>query len=75
MNEQRGEYTVILGPRATDARAVVMASDQEIWSEFGQQTEHAGSTRRGRVSAIARKHGRSAREIYAIIEKMKSSGI
>jgi len=74
MNDQRGEFTVILGPRGIDTGDVIVASDQEIWVEFGQQTENMGSTRREHVSAIARKHGRSAKEIYAIIEKMKSSG-
>lgn len=73
--DPRGEYTVVLGPREHETGQVIMASDQDIYAEFGLKTENVGSSRRQRVSSIARKHGRPAKEIYAIIEKMKSSGI
>ena len=75
MRDPRGEYTVVLGPKPPDMTPEIGASDRDIYLEFGHQPEHAGSTRRERVSAIARRHGRPAKEIYAIIERMKSSGI
>ena len=75
MSEPRGEYTVIIGPNPSGGAAVIMASDQDIYTEFGQTTTCGPTTRRERVTAIARKHGRPAKEIYAIIEKLKSSGV
>jgi len=75
MSDPRGEYTVILGPAPAETGIVSVASDQDIYAEFGHKTENSGATRRDRVSAIARKHGRPAKEIYAIIEKLKSSGV
>ena len=73
--DPRGEYTVVIGPKAADGAVIIMSSDQDIYTEFGESTERVGSSRRDRISSIARKHGRPAKEIYAIIEKMKSSGI
>ena len=73
--DPRGEYTVVVGPAKPTDTPIIMASDQEIWLEFGALTESAGSSRRHVVSAIAKKHGRPAKEIYAIIEKIKSSVI
>ena len=70
----RGEYTLVVGPRGTDAEPRNVASDQEIYAEFGRTTDGVGVTRRQRVASIARRHGRSAKEIYSIIEKLKSSG-
>ena len=73
--DPRGEYTVVVGPAQPMNTPVIMASDQDIYVEFGHTTDITGLSRRQRVSAIARKHGRPAKEIYAIIEKMKSSVI
>jgi 16S rRNA (cytidine1402-2'-O)-methyltransferase len=72
--DPRGEYTVVVGPKAASDGQVIKASDQDIYAEFGQQPETAGVSRRERVAAVARKHGRSAKEVYSIIEKMKNSG-
>ena len=71
----RGEYTVVLGPKSVEADPIIMASDQDVWAEFWLKAENGPGSRRQRISSIARKHGRPAKEIYLIIEKMKSSGI
>ena len=73
MGDPRGEYTIVLGPKPAEPAVLIVASDQQIYTEFGQKTEHGPVTRRERVSAIARKHGRPAKEIYAIIERIKNS--
>jgi 16S rRNA (cytidine1402-2'-O)-methyltransferase len=70
----RGEYTLVVGPRSTDTEPGVVASDQEIYAEFGRMMDVVGVTRRQQVASIARRHGRSTKEIYSIIEKLKSSG-
>ena len=75
ITDPRGEYTVVVGPAQPTEALVIKVLDQDIYLEFGQLKQISGISRRQQVSAIARKHGRSAKEIYAIIEKMKSSGI
>ena len=71
--EPRGEYTVVVGPKELESAALNMVSDQEIAREFGEITEIDGLNRREAVSKIAKRYGRPSREIYGIIEKLKSS--
>ena len=73
LTEPRGEYTVVLGPKASVQNGPVLASDQDIAREFGEITENSGSGRRAAVTALARRYGRPSREIYGIIEKLKGS--
>jgi 16S rRNA (cytidine1402-2'-O)-methyltransferase len=71
--DPRGEYTVVVGPNRHGHAPVDIASDQEIARQFGEITESGRLGRRGAVTEIARRYGRPSREIYGIIEKLKSS--
>ena len=73
--EPKGEFTIVVGPKPPTNPPHVRASDQDIYIEFGHKTNKPGASRRSVLAAIAKKHGRPTREIYAIIEKMKSSGL
>lgn len=73
--EPRGEFTVVVGPVRKASRAVTQASDQEIFVKFGQITDKIGTGRRMAVSLLAKTHGRSAKDVYAIIERLKQSGV
>ncbi len=75
ITETRGEFTVVVGPAETPVEAISRASDTEIASEFGRLTHNLLGGRRKLVVDLARRHGRSAREIYGIIERLKNSGI
>jgi 16S rRNA (cytidine1402-2'-O)-methyltransferase len=70
----RGEFTVVLGPweRQEDARPPV--SDDEIAAEFWQSAKQNAPSRRQAVAAVARKLGKSQREVYLAIERTKHSG-
>jgi 16S rRNA (cytidine1402-2'-O)-methyltransferase len=69
----RGEFAVAihLGEKP---KSVADAVGQDVLAdEFGQLTKIEGLTRRAAISALARKYSRSARDIYAAIEKAKTS--
>ena len=74
ITEFRGEFTVVVGPSESSADEN-LGTDVEIFEEFSHMTQNAAGSRRQVVAELARKHGRSPREVYAIIEKLKSSGI
>jgi 16S rRNA (cytidine1402-2'-O)-methyltransferase len=70
----RGEFTVVVGPRPESTATPPVISDEQIVAEFWQTTDICAASRRQRVSALARKYGRSSRELYALIERSKQSG-
>ncbi len=73
--EPRGEFTVIVGPAPGAEPAKNDAPDEALIAEFWHLTEHGSGSRRQAVSSVAKKYGRSAREVYALIEHSKKSGV
>jgi 16S rRNA (cytidine1402-2'-O)-methyltransferase len=69
-----GEFTVVVSPGGRPEAGAIVVNDQDIWAEFGRSTEGMGLGRRAAVVAVAHKYGRSPKEVYAIIERMKDSG-
>jgi 16S rRNA (cytidine1402-2'-O)-methyltransferase len=74
ITEFRGEFTIVVGPCAESPPSVNMVSDLEIATEFRHMPQTGAASRRQTVAQLARKHGRSTREVYAIIERLKNSG-
>jgi 16S rRNA (cytidine1402-2'-O)-methyltransferase len=72
MTESRGEFTVVLGPEAVGRPRQAVVTDDEIASAFGQMLETGAGSRRSAVSALAKRFGRSSRDVYAIIERAKN---
>ena len=75
ITDLRGEFTVVVGPRAAETTHGTLVSDQDIWTEFGQSTDYGPGGRRLAVASLAKKFGRPQKEVYAIIERHKKSGI
>jgi 16S rRNA (cytidine1402-2'-O)-methyltransferase len=73
--DPKGEFTVVVGPADPADHVLSTASDEDIYREFGRSTDSKGLGRRSVVKELAKKHGRSPREVYAIIERQKSSGV
>ena len=71
--EIRGEFTVVVGPQRIVQSAASNASDDLIYKEFCRMTSVAGALRRPTLSAVAQKYGRSAKDVYAIVERFKKS--
>ncbi|OFW16396.1 MAG: 16S rRNA (cytidine(1402)-2'-O)-methyltransferase [Acidobacteria bacterium RIFCSPLOWO2_12_FULL_67_14] len=75
MPNPKGEFTVVVGPTGADESSHNRPNDQSIAAEFGRMTDSLPGGRRQIVAALARKHGLSPNDVYAIIEKEKSSGV
>jgi 16S rRNA (cytidine1402-2'-O)-methyltransferase len=75
MTAAKGEFTLVVGPAKTMEGAVTTVPDRQIFEEFGQMVDDEGGGRRAAISAVAIKYGRSAKDIYSIIERMKKLGL
>jgi len=53
---------------ATPNEMMVATTDSDVVRDFGQLQENGGfSSRRALIAEVARRHGRSAREVYALL--------
>lgn len=73
LQEPKGEFTVVVAPAAPVEISQELPADDDLVAEFGRYTNNSGVGRREAVSALARKYGRPAREVYAAIERGKKS--
>ena len=71
LNNARGEFTVVVGPRPDVTEARDFPPDHALAEEFRGLTESGDNSRRDAVSALARKYGRPPREVYARLEAAK----
>jgi 16S rRNA (cytidine1402-2'-O)-methyltransferase len=69
----KGEFTVVVGPNIERPRDSTDVSDRELLTEFGAMTESGALSRREVVTTLARKFGKSSRDIYAAVERAKES--
>jgi 16S rRNA (cytidine1402-2'-O)-methyltransferase len=72
MPEPRGEFTLVVGPAPTLKPPVNVGSDELIYKDFCRMTYGSSVGRRAAVTAVARKYGRSAKEVYGIVERLKT---
>lgn len=75
--EVRGEFTVVVdfGELTSLDKRSTSASAFDIASEFGEMTETEGLTRRQAIASLSRRHRLQAREIFALLEEHKKSGV
>ena len=73
LTEFKGEFTVVVGPAAGVEMPGAESTDAEIFHEFGQMTDTKPGGRRAAVAALAKRHRRSPRQVYDIIERLKKS--
>lgn len=73
--DPRGEFTVVVSQAPTSAPTPVEASDEKLVAEFGRLAENVGGSRREAIAVVAKKYGRSTRDVYAIIERAKKFGV
>lgn len=72
LTEDRGECTIVVAPPDEAVDAPDAMTDADAWTNFRRLTEHEGFGRREAVAALARRFGRSAREVYAAVERGKA---
>ena len=70
----KGEYTLVVQPAADPEPPDVKSLDDAIVTEFGHLTDTEGQPRRAAIKQLAKKYGRGAREVYALIEASRDSG-
>ena len=75
LTNHNGEFTLVVGPAAHAGHRSPPSSDSQIELEFGHMTENWALDRRKAIRTLARKYGRSSREVYMIIEKVRKSGL
>jgi len=66
-----GEFTVVVGPLSAGETPINRSDDRSVALEFGRMTARTDRTRRDVIAELARKHGRSTNDVYAILERMK----
>jgi 16S rRNA (cytidine1402-2'-O)-methyltransferase len=67
----RGEFTVVIELGHKQESASVAVDELAVFTEFGHLMENNGLVRRQAIAALARKYGRSSREVYESIERSK----
>jgi 16S rRNA C1402 (ribose-2'-O) methylase RsmI len=72
MPAERGEFTILVGPSQAQTDRPTEMPETEIAHEFGRSTNSGQLSRRQVVAALAKKSGRTSREVYAIIERAKN---
>jgi 16S rRNA (cytidine1402-2'-O)-methyltransferase len=72
----RGEFTVVAGPEDKEPAAnEMLLTDDEVVNEFWRITEIGAGSRRKIVSDLAKRSGRSAKDVYSAIERAKKLGV
>src|SRR5712691_2804258 len=72
----RGEFTIIVGPPLKHKEDnEIKPTDAEVVQEFWQITESGARSRRDVVNQLAKKSGRSAKDVYSAIERAKKLGV
>jgi len=72
ITDYKGEFTIVVGPLSSAPHRSDV-SDEDLYSEFCQITNNL-PTRRAAMSVVAKKYGRTTKEVYDAIERRKGSG-
>ncbi len=73
--DPRGEYVIVIHPSSSSTDIPARVSDEIVANLFGQLTNINAFSRRAAIRAVAERLKLPAREIYAAIERVKSSGV
>ena len=69
----RGEITIVVGPVIRPSELPTPVPDTDIATEFWETAKQGSLSRGEAVASVARKLGKSKREVYAAIERAKKS--
>jgi 16S rRNA (cytidine1402-2'-O)-methyltransferase len=71
----KGEFTIVVGPVPAETQQPMEMPEADIVLEFGRSANNRAGSRRKAIAALAKRSGRTSREVYAIIERAKKSVI
>ena len=75
VSSRKGEFTVIVGPAINSHETNdLQFSDDDVVREFWRLTEIGEGSRRQTISEVARRCGRSPRQVYSVVERAKKLG-
>jgi 16S rRNA (cytidine1402-2'-O)-methyltransferase len=69
---EKGEFTLVIGPKAVTSRAAESIDDAEVARHFYHLTKTDGLVRRAALTQTARKFGLSTKYVYRTIERLKT---
>jgi len=69
----KGEFTIVIGPSVPASVVAEAVPDELIYNDFCRMTLVGAGGRRATLSLVAQKYGRSAKDVYAIVERFKKS--
>jgi len=72
ITDYKGEFTVVVGPLPPPPPQSSDVSDEDLYGEFCLITNTL-PTRRSAMAVVAKKYGRTTKEVYAAIERRKGS--
>lgn len=68
----KGEFTIVIGPSEGQDHEAAPSGDDAVLDDFGQMEESGKfHSKRDLVAALARKHGRPVRDVYALILRQR----
>jgi 16S rRNA (cytidine1402-2'-O)-methyltransferase len=70
----KGEFTLVIGPKAAVNTGSETVDDEEVARHFYHLTNTDGLMRRAALTQTARKFGLSTKYVYRAIEKLKAAG-
>jgi 16S rRNA (cytidine1402-2'-O)-methyltransferase len=73
LSNPKGEITVVVGPVTQPKEASPPVLDADIAHEFWETAKQESLSRGEAVASVARRLGKSKREVYAAIERVKKS--
>jgi 16S rRNA (cytidine1402-2'-O)-methyltransferase len=68
---EKGEFTLVIGPKAATSPAAEPVDDAEVVRHFYHMTNTDGLVRRAALTHTARKFGLSTKHVYRAIERLK----
>ncbi len=75
ISQARGEFTMIVGPAVKQQESnEVCFTDDQVVNEFGRITNSGVCSRRAAIKQLAKKSGRTAKDVYSVIERSKTIG-
>jgi 16S rRNA (cytidine1402-2'-O)-methyltransferase len=71
LTEDRGEFTLVIGPPPEETGTAPVPADAQLWAAYRELTDREEFGRREAITALARRYGLPAKQIYAAIERAK----
>ena len=76
VSSRKGEFTIIVGPAINAGESNdLQFSDDDVVREFWRLTEYGEGSRRQTISEVAKRCGRSPKQVYSVVERAKKLGI